>query len=85
MQSTFEVTTYPTSYKAIEQMVFWCRENTVEFDTSLPPDEDESTTQIIRYQLDDYTWVHAKGAEIPFYFFNDVDAMHFKLRWSQYL
>jgi len=91
---TFEVTVHPSKYETLCELRKWCEENTQEFDDSFE-DADEAdssdqkyTVEKVLHLLDQYKLGYAmRMGELPvmFYFFNEVDSIHFKLRWSQYL
>lgn len=67
-----EVNMYPPTIKDAQEMIAWCKSNTDEFDYNLPIDE----------EFDTRFW---DGDEMAFYFVNELDAIHFKLKYSEYL
>ncbi|MGY6156637.1 hypothetical protein [Paraburkholderia graminis] len=86
MTTIFEVTVKPNSIYELTRIRRWCRANTQEFTDSA--EDTESQHFSVQYSVDHFgrvTSTSSKSLPVMFYFFNDVDAMHFRLRFAEYL
>ncbi|MEZ0602958.1 hypothetical protein ACAX43_12505 [Paraburkholderia sp. IW21] len=79
MHNIFEVTLHLTGYATLKAILKWCAANTSEFDTTSPADNDLDEACFIRNLLDSGT------VETRFYFFEETEAMLFKLTFAEYL
>ncbi|MEX3840290.1 hypothetical protein [Paraburkholderia sp. BR10882] len=85
---TYEVTVYPDCTGTYMDMVLWCKGNTDEYDTSISEDETEDAFFLLDAIKEGRAKVfhpHKAVQPVMFYLFNATDALHFKLRWANYL
>jgi hypothetical protein len=96
MTDTYEVTVHPKLVATLVEMHKWCDENTNEFGHSISLSTDDAgliladgggddCAIVVAARREGYVEVLKYLNEVQFYFFNDLDAMHFKLRWCEYL
>ncbi|SAK46472.1 hypothetical protein AWB76_00919 [Caballeronia temeraria] len=73
MQTTFEIILTTQNVQEVNDAIHWCEENTPDFDYGVP---------LVGGCIGPFL---VYSIQAPFYFFNETDAIHFKLRWSDYL